>query len=49
MWLLVPLDPALTDGQAIGVRLEYTVLFAVAFFLFGALSRMAFKEGQKRA
>jgi hypothetical protein len=44
MWLLVPLDPALTDGQAIRVRLEYTVMFAVAFFLFVGLSRMAFKK-----
>lgn len=44
MWLLVPLDPALTDGQAISIRLEYTGVFAVAFILFGALSRMAFKK-----
>jgi hypothetical protein len=44
IWFLVPLDPALTQGQAIRIRLEYTVLFAVAFFLFAGLSRMAFKK-----
>lgn len=49
MWLLVPRDPALTDGQAIRLRLEYTVLFAAAFFLFGKLSRIAFKKAESKS
>jgi hypothetical protein len=48
IWFLVPLDPALTQGQAIRIRLGYTALFAVAFFLFGGLSRLAFRKARQK-
>jgi len=44
IWFLVPLDPALTDSQAITIRLEYTGSFVLAFFLFGGLSGMALQK-----
>lgn len=48
IWFLVPLDPALKQSQAIGIRLGFTALFAVAFFLFGRLSRLAFRKARQK-
>jgi hypothetical protein len=48
IWFLVPLDPALTQGQAIRIKLGYMALFAVAFFLFGGLSRLAFRKVRQK-
>jgi hypothetical protein len=48
MWFLVPLDSMLTQGQAIRTRLEWEAIFVVAFFVFGSLSRLAFRKARKK-
>ena len=48
IWFLVPLDPMLTPDQTIRIKLKYMAAFALAFLLFGGLSRMAFKKARSK-
>ena len=48
IWFLVPVDPAFTQWQAIRTRLGLTAVCVVVFFVFGGLSRLAFRKARKK-